>query len=64
VMMGDPRSWGDDPEAFAQALQAHGAEELPDPAIELPPWLEDLRSRWEVDDEPSTSLPSAWRPSS
>ena len=36
VMMGDPRSWGDDPGAFHRALAAHGAEALPDPAIELP----------------------------
>jgi hypothetical protein len=51
VMMGDPRSWGDDPDAFRRALSARGAEALPDPAIELPAWLEDLRSRWEVDGE-------------
>ena len=49
VMMGDPRSWGDDPDAFRLALAARGAEALPDPAIELPAWLEDLRSRWAVD---------------
>jgi hypothetical protein len=23
-----------------------GADTLPDPPIELPPWLEDLRARW------------------
>jgi hypothetical protein len=46
VMMGDPRGWGDDPESFQQVLEAHGAEALPDPPIELPGWLEDLRSRW------------------
>lgn len=51
VMMGDPRSWGDDAEAFHRALAARGAEALPDPAIELPDWLEDLRSRWVVDGE-------------
>jgi hypothetical protein len=51
VMMGDPRSWGDDPDAFRLALTARGAEALPDPAIELPAWLEDLRSRWVVDGE-------------
>ena len=54
VMMGDPRSWGDDPEAFERVLQAHGASALPDPDIQLPPWLEDLRSRWAVDDEHPT----------
>ncbi len=53
VMMGDPRSWGDDPDSFRQALQRQGAEALPDPAIDLPAWLEDLRSRWVVDgDQP------------
>ncbi|HXW31442.1 MAG TPA: hypothetical protein VEJ21_00015 [Acidimicrobiales bacterium] len=50
VMMGDPRSWGDDPEAFERTLASHGATAMADPAIELPPWLEDLRSRWAVDD--------------
>ena len=49
VMMGDPRSWGDDPEAFARALADRGAEALPDPEIALPRWLEDLRGRWVVD---------------
>ena len=46
VMMGDPRSWGDDPDAFAAALRTHGAEPLPDPPLEYPPWLEDLRKHW------------------
>jgi hypothetical protein len=54
VMMGDPRSWGDDPAAFQAALDRQGAVALPDPAIELPTWLEDLRSRWVVDGDPST----------
>ena len=36
VMMGDPRSWGDDPDAFHRALAQRGAEPLPDPEIELP----------------------------
>jgi hypothetical protein len=52
-MMGDPRSWGDDPAAFQAALELRGAEALPDPAIQLPPWLEDLRSRWVVEGEPA-----------
>ena len=30
VMLGDPRSWGDRPEAFEGVLAAHGAEPLPD----------------------------------
>ena len=44
VMLGDPRSWSDEPEAFAEALAQHGVEPLPDPPIELPAGLEDLRS--------------------
>ena len=51
VMMGDPRSWGDDVQAFERALRDRGAEQLPDPDIELPTWLADLRSRWVVDGE-------------
>jgi hypothetical protein len=51
VMMGDPRSWGDDPDAFQRALDQRGAVALPDPAIELPAWLADLRSRWVVEGE-------------
>jgi hypothetical protein len=51
VMMGDPRSWGDDPDAFHRALAERGAVALADPAIALPDWLEDLRSRWVVDGE-------------
>ena len=46
VMMGDPRSWGEAPETFEAALAAAGAEALPDPPLEFPPWLEDLRSHW------------------
>ncbi len=51
VMMGDPRSWGDDAAAFEAALTSRGATALPDPEIELPAWLADLRSRWVVDGE-------------
>ena len=47
VMMGDPRSWGDDPEAFEAALAAQGAEaSSPDPPLEFPPWLTDWRAHW------------------
>jgi hypothetical protein len=46
VMMGDPRSWGDRPEAFDAALAAAGAERLPDPPLRYPAWLADLRSHW------------------
>ncbi len=50
AMFGDPRGWGDDPAAFESLLAVQGAEALPDPPIELPGWLEDLRGRWEVDE--------------
>jgi hypothetical protein len=53
VMMGDPRSWGDDAAAFQKALTDRGAEALPDPEIELPDWLVDLRQRWVVEGETS-----------
>jgi hypothetical protein len=46
VMIGDPRSWGDDPQSLEAARVAAGVEPLPDPALEYPPWLEDLRSHW------------------
>ncbi len=46
VMMGDPRSWGDDPDAFRSVLAARGVEPLPDPPLAFPPWLEDLRQHW------------------
>ena len=44
VMMGDPRSWSDEPEAMAAVLAEHGVTPLPDPPIELPGGLEDLRA--------------------
>jgi hypothetical protein len=46
VMMGDPRSWGDRPEDFEAALAERGVVPLPDPPLEYPPWLEDLRGQW------------------
>ncbi len=46
VMMGDPRSWGDEPAAFERTLETQGAAALPDPPLEFPPWLSDLRSAW------------------
>jgi hypothetical protein len=46
VMMGDPRSWGDDPDAFTQALAERNVTALPDPPLAYPPWLEDLRTHW------------------
>ena len=44
VMLGDPRSWSDEPEAVAAVLAERGVEPLPDPPIELPAGLEDLRA--------------------
>ncbi|MCY4663834.1 MAG: hypothetical protein OXC00_04125 [Acidimicrobiaceae bacterium] len=46
VMLGDPRSWGDDPDAFERACSERGVTPLPDPEIDFPDWLEDQRSRW------------------
>jgi hypothetical protein len=46
VMLGDPRSWGDQPELFERALAEHGVEALPDVEIEYPEWLQDLRDHW------------------
>jgi hypothetical protein len=51
VMLGDPRSWGDDPAAFERACAERGVTPLPDPPIELPDWLVDERSRW-IESEP------------
>jgi hypothetical protein len=55
VMMGDPRSWGDDPGSFEAALARRDAAALPDPPIDLPEWLEDLRSRWLVEGDTASS---------
>lgn len=46
VMMGDPRSWGDEPETLDKARAEHGVEPLPDVDLDYPPWLADLRSHW------------------
>ena len=46
VMLGDPRSWGDRPELFEQALGERGAVALPDPPLDYPDWLQDLRTHW------------------
>jgi hypothetical protein len=46
VMLGDPRSWGDDPDAFDRVLAERGVQPLPDPPLTFPAWLEDLRSHW------------------
>jgi hypothetical protein len=52
VMLGDPRSWGDQPELFEQALADHGATPLPDVELDYPDWLQDLRHHWVGDDTP------------
>jgi hypothetical protein len=46
VMLGDPRSWGDRPELFEEALEESGAVALPDPELDFPGWLRDLRRHW------------------
>jgi hypothetical protein len=51
VMMGDPRSWGDQPERYQAELDAAGATALPDPPLDYPPWLEDLRTFWAGPDD-------------
>jgi hypothetical protein len=57
VMMGDPRSWGDQPARFDQVLAEHGVEPLPDVPLDYPPWLEDLRAHWNEGDQPD-QIPS------
>ena len=44
VMMGDPRSFPADLDAYAKFLAAHDAEQLPNPPIDMPEWIEDTRS--------------------
>jgi hypothetical protein len=44
VMMGDPRSVPADLDAYARFLAAHDAEQLPNPPIDMPEWIEDTRS--------------------
>lgn len=44
VMMGDPRSYPADPEGYTALLAARGVEQLPNPPVHMPPWLEDTRS--------------------
>ena len=45
VMMGDPRSWAADPEGWQRLLAEKNAKQLPNPAIDLPEWLEDTRTK-------------------
>jgi hypothetical protein len=44
VMMGDPRSFPADQEAYAELLATQGVTLLPNPPIELPHGLEDQRN--------------------
>jgi hypothetical protein len=44
VMMGDPRSFPADPDGWQRLLDDRGAAQLPNPAIDLPGWLDDTRS--------------------
>ena len=44
VMMGDPRSFPADPEGYEQLLAERGIEQLANPPISMPAWLEDTRS--------------------
>jgi hypothetical protein len=43
-MMGDPRSFPADPEAYERFLAERGARQLPNPPIDMPDWIEDTRS--------------------
>ena len=43
VMMGDPRSFPADPAGYRALLEERGVEQLPNPAVDLPGWLEDTR---------------------
>ena len=47
VMMGDPRSWGDQPELLEAARAEAGVEALPDVDLDYPDWLQDLRPHWQ-----------------
>ena len=46
VMLGDPRSWGDQPETLDALRGERGVEPLPDPELQYPDWLTDLRAHW------------------
>ena len=46
VMLGDPRSWGDQPERYESAMAERGVEPLPDVPLDYPDWLTDLRQHW------------------
>ena len=44
VMMGDPRSFPADPDGYDALLADRGVEQLPNPPIDMPDWLQDTRS--------------------
>ena len=44
VMMGDPRSFPGDLEAYEKFLADEGVEQLPNPPIDMPDWLPDTRN--------------------
>ena len=44
IMMGDPRSFPADAEGFERFLAARGVQQLPNPPIDMPDWLEDTRT--------------------
>ena len=62
VMLGDPRSWGDQPEAFERVLEEHGATPLPDVELDYPDWLQDLRQHWVGAADPQPTSPEGDRP--
>ena len=47
------------PEAMSKALATHGAEALPDPPLEFPAWLADLRAHWAEETPAGGSTPHA-----
>jgi hypothetical protein len=44
VMMGDPRSFPADLDGYDRFLAERGVEQLPNPRIDLPDWLDDTRT--------------------
>jgi len=44
VMMGDPRSFPADLEGYERFLAEKGVQQLPNPPIDMPDWLEDTRT--------------------
>ena len=44
IMMGDPRSFPEDLDAYERFLTERGVVQLPNPPIDMPDWLEDTRT--------------------